>query len=302
MVITLPQDKVIITVAQTGAFLAMDSPYAPGQPDEIAESAYACYNEGAAIVHVHARDKEGKPSVNPAIFGEIHSKIREKCSIILQDTTGGGTVVLKDATGATVTAPANREQRIDCLDTDPRPEMASLNMGTQLFTIGPRAGHPWMNPREYIEFFATQMREKGVKPVIEIYQPGMLRELKNLIDKDLLDKPYYVDLIHNTAFQGAIEANYRYLMLYLDLLPEDAMFCCLSREEGHLSLTTLAMVLGGCIRTGFEDVIHYRHHPKEELATSNAQLVARAVRIARELGKEPVPPEEARKMLGMKPL
>ena len=62
------------------------------------------------------------------------------------------------------------------------------------------------------------------------------------------------------------------------------------------------MILGGCIRTGFEDVIHYRHYPKEELATSNAQLVARAVRIARELGKEPATPEEARKILGMKPL
>ena len=117
MVIALPPDKVIITVAQTGAFLVMDSPNTPGQPDEIAESAYACYNEGAAIVHVHARDKEGKPSVSPEIFEEIHGKIRAKCPIILQDTTGGGTVVLKDASGATVAVSANREQRIDCLDT-----------------------------------------------------------------------------------------------------------------------------------------------------------------------------------------
>jgi 3-keto-5-aminohexanoate cleavage enzyme len=302
MVIPLPPDKVIITVAQTGAFLAMDSPYAPSQPDEISQSAYDCYNEGAAIVHVHARDSEGKPSVSPKIFGEIHGKIRAKCPIILQDTTGGGTVVLKDETGATVAAPASREQRIDCLDADPPPDMASLNMGTQLFTVGPRAGSPWMNPRDYIEFFATQMREKGIKPVCEVYQPGMLRELKNVIDKDLLEKPYYVDLIHNTAFQGAIEANPRYLTTYLDLIPEDSIFCCLSREEGHINLITLAMILGGCIRTGFEDVINYRHYPKEELATSNAQLVARVVRIARELGKEPATPEEARKILGMKPL
>ncbi len=82
MVIPLPPDKVIITVAQTGAFLVMDSPYAPGQPDEIAESAYACYNEGAAIVHVHARDNEGKPTVNPERFQEIHGKIRAKCPIM----------------------------------------------------------------------------------------------------------------------------------------------------------------------------------------------------------------------------
>lgn len=299
MVMALPQDKVVITVAQTGAFLDFDSPHTPEQPDEIAESAYACYNEGAAIVHVHARDKAGKPTVNPEVFGEIHSKIRAKCPIILQDTTGGGTVVFKDASGATIMAAATWDQRIACLDTDPRPEMASLNMGTQLFTVGPSAGKPWMNPRECIEYFATQMRGKGVKPVVEIYQPGMLRELKNLIDKDLLEKPYYVDLIHNTVFQGAIEANPRYLMAYLDMLPKDSVFCALSREEGHLSLTTMGMILGGCIRTGLEDVIYYR---KGELATSNAQLVARAVRIARELGKEPATPEEARQILGMKPL
>jgi 3-keto-5-aminohexanoate cleavage enzyme len=299
MAILLPEDKVIITVAQTGAFVDMDSPYMPKQPDEIAESAYACYNEGAAIVHVHARDKDGKPTVSPEVFGEIHGKIRAKCPIILQDTTGGGTVVFKDASGAATTAAATWDERIACLDTDPRPEMASLNMGTQLYTIGPRAGQPWMNPRECIEYFAAQMREKGIKPVVEIYHPGMLRELKNLIDKDLLEKPYYVDLIHNTAFQGASDGNYRYLMLGIDLLPDEAVFCVLAREEAHVSISTMGMILGGCIRTGLEDVIHYR---EGELATGNPQLVARAARIARELGKEPATPQEARQILGMKPL
>ena len=297
--IKLPENRVIITVAQTGAFLEMDSSYVPSKPDQIAQSAYECYNEGAAIVHVHARDEEGKPTVSPETFQEIHAKIRAKCPIIIQDTTGGGTVILKDEAGNPLPIAATKEQRISCFDTNQPPEMASLNMGTQLYTIGPRAGSPWMNPRNTIEYFALQMKEKGIKPVIEIYQPGMLREFRNLIDKDLLKKPYYVDLIFNTAFQGAIEAHPKWLMTSLVMLPEDSIFCVLSREEGHLPMVTLAMILGGCVRTGFEDVTYCR---KGEYAKSNAQLVARLVRIARELGKEPATSDEAREILSIKPL
>jgi 3-keto-5-aminohexanoate cleavage enzyme len=88
------------------------------------------------------------------------------------------------------------------------------------------------------------------------------------------------------------------LMLLHDFLPEDAVFNCTPVGTAQLPLTTMAMVLGGCVRVGLEDNLYYR---KGELAT-NAQLVARAVRIARELGKEPATPDEARAILGLKPL
>ena len=65
------------------------NPNLPEQPDEIAESTYQCYNEGAAIAHIHARDKEGKVTSDPEIYEQIHELIRAKCNIILQDTTGG---------------------------------------------------------------------------------------------------------------------------------------------------------------------------------------------------------------------
>ena len=77
--IRLPEDRVIITVAQTGAFLSLDNPNVPTTPDTIAQSASDCYNEGAAIVHVHARHKEGKPTISREVFQEIHAKIRAKC-------------------------------------------------------------------------------------------------------------------------------------------------------------------------------------------------------------------------------
>jgi 3-keto-5-aminohexanoate cleavage enzyme len=89
--IKLPPNKVIITVAQTGALVTKKmNPAVPEQPDEIATSAYDCYNEGAAIIHIHARDKEGKPTGSTDVFRDIHERIRKRCNAIIQDSTGGG--------------------------------------------------------------------------------------------------------------------------------------------------------------------------------------------------------------------
>ncbi len=295
--IKLPEDKVIITVAVTGGFGSKEkNPNLPVQPDEIADAAHACYNEGAAIVHIHARDKDGLPTTSADVFGEIHRKIRSRCNIIVQDSTGGGTVIRKGA--AEGGSPVSRDQRIECLKADPPPEMASLNMGTLVRTMGPFTGVPWTNTREDIEYFAGRMKETGVKPEMEVYNPSMLRDVKNLVDKGLLEKPYYVNLIFGMAFQGAIDANPRWLMAYLDVLPDDVMCNFLGVGPYQNPITTMGMLLGGCIRVGLEDNLYYR---KGELA-SNPQLVARAVRIARELNKKPATPDEAREILGLKPL
>src|SRR4030042_2839163 len=131
--IKLPEDKVIITVAQTGALVTKAmNPNLPEQPEEIAESAYACYQEGAAICHIHARDKEGKSTGAKEVFQEIHGRIRARCNIILQDSTGGGPNL-------------TFEQRIECLHA--KPEMASLNMGTMIRVSGQYAGAPFWNMR-----------------------------------------------------------------------------------------------------------------------------------------------------------
>ena len=171
-------------------------------------------------------------------------------------------------------------------------------MGSMLRTVGSRAGTVWVNTRDDIEYYATRMRELGIKPEIEIYSPGFFTELKNLISKDLLEKPYYVDLILGMAYQGSFEASPRNLMYLYESLPEDALFNTLAVGRYQNPLTTMGMILGGCIRVGLEDNIYYK---KGEFAT-NQQLVARAVRIARELHKEPAKPSEARSILGLKPL
>jgi 3-keto-5-aminohexanoate cleavage enzyme len=281
----LPEDKVIITVAQTGAWPLVTkalNPNLPEQPEEIVDSAYACYQEGAAICHIHARDKEGKSTGTKEVFQEIHDRIRSKCNIILQDSTGGGPNL-------------TFEQRIECLQA--KPEMASLNMGSLMRVAGQYKGIAFSNLREDIETYVTRMKEMAIKPEMEVYSHAMFREVENLIRKGLVEKPYYINLVLGMTYQGALDATPKYLNSLIEFFPEDVIFNVTAVGAAQLPLTTMSMILGGCIRVGMEDNTYYR---KGELAKSNAQLVARAVRIARELNKEPATPDEARKLLGIK--
>ena len=282
--IKLPEDKVIITAAMTGAWPLVTkalNPNVPEQPSEMADSAYACFQEGAAICHIHARDKEGKSTGAKEVFQEIHDRIRSKCSIIIQDSTGGGPNL-------------SLEQRIECLHA--RPEMASLNMGSLMRISGQYKGISWTNMPEDIETYVTRMREVGAKPEMEVYSHGMLKDVQNIIKKGLVEKPYYINFVLGMTYQGAVEATPKILNSLIHFLPEEAIFNVTAVGAAQLPLTTMAMILGGCLRVGMEDNLYYR---KGELAKSNAQLVARAVRIARELNKEPATPDEARKILGI---
>ncbi len=279
----MPDNKVIITVAQTGALVTKKmNPNIPEQPEEIAQSAYDCYNEGAAIVHIHARNPDGTTTGSATIFRDIHERIRKKCPLIIQDSTGGG-------------ANLSVEQRTECLEAGP--EMASLNMGTMVRTVGDGAGTPFMNTRMEIENFVKRMTQFGVKPEMEIYNVAMLSEATLLIEKGLVQRPYCMTLILGMAYQGAQEANMMFLPTYLHYIPNDTYFTTLGVGRAQTGLGILGMILGGNVRVGLEDNLYFR---KGELAKSNAQLVARIIRVARELGKEPCSPDEARQLLGLK--
>lgn len=274
--------KVIITCALTGGVQNKSAnPNLPEQPEEIAQQAYECFNEGCAIAHIHARDKEGKPTGDSKVFKEIHNAIRSKCNMILQDSTGGGP-------GLTF------EQRLSCLDA--APEMASLNLGSMLRTIGSSAGTVWVNPRSELERFAQEMLNRNIKAEMEIYHHGMLREMNNFISKGLVKKPYYVNFVMGMAYQGAVDATPATLISLIQLLPSDTIFNCCAVGAAQLQITTLSVLMGGQARVGMEDNIYLS---KGVLAQSNAQLVSRSVRIIRELGYEIASPEEAREILGL---
>lgn len=274
--------KLIVTAALTGGqHTKSANPNLPEQPREIAESAFRCFNEGASIAHIHARDPKGKPTGDAEVYREIHTRIREQCDIILQDSTGGGPNL-------------TQEQKADCLNA--APEMASLNMGTMLRTLGPRAGTAYINSREDIEVLARRMRELGIKPEMEVYHHGMLREVHNLIQKGLIEKPYSVNFVLGMAYQGAVEGTAENLLTLKMLLPPDTLFNVTAVGAAQLPVTTLSMLLGGMARVGLEDNIYYT---KGVPAEGNEQLVARTVRLARELGFDIATPDEARRMLGL---
>lgn len=277
----LPKGKIIITASVSGAMVFKSmTPHVPEQPEEIAQDAYECFNEGASVVHIHARDKAGQPTGAREVFEDIHERIRRKCNIILQDSTGsGGNVSI--------------EERVKCLEA--RPEMASLNMGSLMRQAGPHAGVPFSNLTKDIEAWAQKMKELNIKPEMECYSPSMYTDVKNLIEKGLVKKPYYCNMVLGMKYQGAVDATPEYLMFMQQMLPEDTLFNVSAVGTAQLPITTMAMVLGGAVRVGLEDNIFYR---RGELAT-NAQLVARAVRIARELNLEPATPDEARQILGL---
>lgn len=282
--IKLPADKVIITVAQTGSLVDKKmNPNIPEQPDEIIASALECYNQGAAIVHIHARDEAGENTSDPKTFKTIRDGIRERCRLIIQFSTGGGPNL-------------TQEQRIECIKAEP--EMASLNMGSLMRISGINAGLPFSNMPHEIELYLNKMRDIGVKPEMEVYSLAMFREVNDIIKKGLVEKPYYINLVLGMKYQGACDATPKILSTMVDFLPEEAVFNCTAIGAAQLPITTMAMIMGGCVRVGLEDNIFYK---KGEMAT-NARLVARTVRIARDLGKEPATPDEAREILGLKPL
>ena len=279
----LPAGKVIITASLDGAMVTKDmTPYVPEQPDEIAQASLECYNAGASIVHIHARDEQGKPTGSKEKFEEILAAVKAKCpEIIVQFSTGGG-------------ANLTLEERVRCLDA--KPESASLNMGTLMRQTGAQAGQPFSNLTKDIEAWATKMRELDIKPEMECYSQSMYRDVTNLIKKDLLNPPYYVNMVLGMQYQGAVEATPEMLASMIQFLPEGCYFNCCAVGAAQLPVTTAAMIMGGAARVGLEDNIYYS---KGVLATSNAQMVERTVRIARELNIEPTTPDEARQILGI---
>ncbi len=268
----------------------------PETADEIADSVHAAYLAGASMVHVHARDPrhQTRPATATDVWRAVNAKIRQRCpDIIINNTTGGGPGMTMD-------------ERLACLDA--RPEVASLNLTPDMskFRIRERL-HPLPDPRaevlydECIPFsyalvtrFAAAMKERGIKPELEMYHTGGVWVIEDLIRQGLIDTPYWVQTV--MGYQTASLPTVDHVLHLLRDLPEGALWLCSGIGPFQLPMTTLALLLGGHVRVGLEDNVYYR---RGEKASGNAQLVARAVRLAHELGREVATPAQARQMLGI---
>jgi len=283
-------EKLIITVATTGAFQGKEAnPNLPEQPEEIAKATYDSWNEGASIVHIHARERgTNKPTSDPEILREVDQRIREKnCDIIIQHSTASDYIPRLGA-----------DKRIKAIEMNP--EMASLDITIpRMITFGGKESI-YITTLPEIEYGAKVMLDKGIKPELEIFNPVVMEDVYYLIEKGLLTKPYWLSFVMGMRRINRAYMPYsaKLLMQLIDALPNDSMFTVMGVGTDELPATTQSILLGGHLRVGFEDNIYYK---KGQLAESNAQLVARAARIGRELGCEIASPAEARQMLNIPP-
>jgi 3-keto-5-aminohexanoate cleavage enzyme len=269
-------DKLIITAALTGAEVTrVQQPALPITPDEIATAAQECAHAGAAIVHVHARLSDGSPTQDKTVYRQIMDAIKARCDVIVQVSTGG-------AVGMTAA------ERLPPVTLSP--EMATLSMGSVNF-----GDDVFMNHPADMDTFAQALRARSVKPEFEIFDAGMLSTLNRWLKKGLVSAPVHVDFV--LGIPGGMAGTPEALMFLKSQLPAGASWTVAGIGAAQLPLATLAIVLGGHVRVGFEDNVYYR---KGELAVSNAQLVARIARISAELDRPVASPDEARAMLGIR--
>jgi 3-keto-5-aminohexanoate cleavage enzyme len=272
-------DKTIITAAVTGSrpTKAMN-PAVPYTPAEIAQAAVECYRAGAAIAHIHVRDPEtGKPDFRIELFQEVMDRIGEECDIIINLTTSG----------LFLSGPNLIEKRLQPVTL--RPEICSLDLGSMNF-----ADAVFLNPPEWGETAAKRMLEHGVKPEIEVFDVGHIRQARSLIAEGLVEAPPLFQLCMGVKW--GIEATAENLLFMKSKLPADAHWSVLGVGRAQLAMIALGILMDGNIRVGLEDNLYLR---RGVLAESNAQLVELAADLVRTLGREAATPNEARQILGI---
>ncbi len=299
------KEKAVITAAITGSIHTPTmSEYLPITPQQIADEAVRAYEAGAAVCHVHARNPEtGMPVPDVNLMKEIITNIKSRCNIVICITTGGGL-------GMTV------EQRVAPV-TMYKPELASFNAGSinfALFHAIPRFKEfkfPWekqylgmsedfifpntfKSMKEYCAIFA----EHGTKPEFEIYDSGMVNNIAFMIEAGYVKKPVYIQFVMGVL--GGITPSSENLMFLVDYAKKqignfEFSVCVAGRAQ--FPICTQSLLIGGNCRVGLEDNLYL---DRGKMAKSNAEQVAKIVRIARELGIDPATPDEARQILGLK--
>jgi len=288
-------DKLIITVAIIGGITTREkSPYPPMTPKEIADSAIESYHAGASVCHIHVRDPQTHlPSMKFELYKEVFERIREKCDILINLSTGSGGRLFYNP--KTSDKPWNTEglkspeERVEHV-VNLKPELCSLDVGTLNF--GPFA---FVNLVSVVEKMAKMIKEAGTKPELEVFDIGHIRIAKHLIRQGLVDKPPLFQLC--LGIPWGIEATTENMIYMRNNLPNDALWYAFAIGGQHFSMAAVSMTNGGHARVGFEDNLYIK---KDVLATSNAEMVRKVVEIAHLLDRQVATTKEARQILKLK--
>jgi 3-keto-5-aminohexanoate cleavage enzyme len=280
-------DKAIVTCALTGVLAKREQcPWVPYTPAEIAEEARRAWEAGAAVVHIHARTDEGAPTYEPETYAAIKAEIEKRCPVILNFSTGGiGPMEGRVAHIARV-----------------KPAIGALNMGSMNYAkYSPRRREfvfdfVFENPFKDICYLLAVMNEAKVKPELECFDVGHTNSVWPLLDKGLLTPPLQFSFIMGVL--GGIRATSENLALQAREAPPGSTWEVIGISHEQWRMIAAALALGGNVRVGLEDNF-YLDAQGTQMAKSNGDLVAKAVRMARDIGREPATVDEARAMLSL---
>ncbi len=280
-------NKTIITAALTGVLTTrQQSPVIPYTPDEIAEEARRSVEAGAAIVHIHARQDDGRPAYDVETYARIDAAVRVRCP----------DVIINYSTGAVGVGREERVAHIAAL----LPDMAALNMGSMNYAIYSSKhktfyhDHVFANPFADILYFLEAMNAAGTRPEMECFDAGHIHNAAPLIDMGVLRPPYQFSLIMGVL--GGIPGTTKNLVQQVDALPPGAHWQVIGVGARQWPLVAAAITLGGNVRVGLEDNLYVA---PGQLAQSNGELVAKAAELVRLVGGEVASATEARKMLDL---
>jgi len=271
-------EKLIVTVGITGSRITrQQTPYIPITPEEIAQSGIEAWRAGASVLHIHVRDpKTGLGTQDYSLFKEVADRIRGETDAILCLTTSG--------------IPGRNlqfQERLVPLSLNP--ELVSFDAGS----INMRE-NVFLNPPEFLEMLAKETLAKGIKPELEVFEVGMVQTCTRYMEKGLLRPPLHFQFVLGVL--GGMPATVKSLLHLSEIIPEGSTWSVIGIGLGQLPMAIMAMAMGGHVRVGLEDNIYYS---KGVLTKSNAELVERIVRIAKEFGREITTPSDARKILNL---
>ena len=280
-------DKVILSCALTGAVTTKKHcPAIPYTPVEIAEEARRAYEAGATVVHIHARTDEGGPTYEPSVYAAIRAETEKRCPVILNFSTGGmGPMESRVAHIAQV-----------------KPAIGALNMGSMNYAKYSQKRREFVfdfvfeNPFRDISFLLKVMKEANVKPELECFDVGHTNSIWPLLDKGLLKRPLQFSFIMGVL--GGIRATTENLAMQARETPPDSTWEVIGISHEQWRMVGAALALGGNVRVGLEDNFYLDSEGKQ-MAKSNGDRVAKAARMARDVGREPASVEEARRMLSL---
>ncbi len=276
-----PYPKLIVNAAITGMVPSRDdTPHVPLTPEEIIKDAIQCVRAGASILHLHARDEFGEPTYRKELYAQMIQGIRAVCPEVVLCVSTSGRVH------------NTFECRSEVLDLDGglKPDMGSLTMGSLNFP-----GQASINTPDMIERLALKMKERGIVPEIEVFEPGMINTVKVLMKKGVLQKPFYMNILLGSLYSAP--ASLFDLSCLIKALPGCVHWGATGIGKFQLKINMAAILMGGHVRVGLEDNIYY-DNDRRELAT-NEQLIERIGRLSSEIGREVATPIEAREIIGL---